>query len=439
MDIHQHIRQLDEQRHKAWSFAQAHMDECQRRHPRDQMNIEERAIWDRMNRDLDDLDAEIRGLRERADRENQSGVIRESLDRQYGSLGAFNAEKLEGDRLRRWALGEGPKAFGVDIAGAQRRAHAMRQGAGPRDLLEERSLLWDTGSSGSLLPTLLSHELYKYLEYGIAAFRMPTHKLPTPNGDPIGIPKLGAHAIATQVIAQGTAVGGTDPTFALTTMQAYKYGELVQVSSEVVNDSVIDIVTYLAADVGRAVARKADVDLITGGGSTNPQGMTTANTTGAAGTQFTGGTSIKPQYADLINLVYGVNDSYRASGNAAFLMHDSIAASIRALRSDSGGTSGIPLWQPGFYTAGITGGQPDRLLDQQVFVDANCGTAGSANKVIWYGDWDSYWLRTVGDFLFERSDDYAFNTDLVTFRGKWRLDGRFVDLNAVTALRMSIT
>ena len=40
--------------------------------------------------------------------------------------------------------------------------------------------------------------------------------------------------------------------------------------------------------------------------------------------------------------------------------------------------------------------------------------------------------------MIERSDEFAFNTDLATFRGKWRVDGDYIDLTAVNLLKQSV-
>ena len=44
-----------------------------------------------------------------------------------------------------------------------------------------------------------------------------------------------------------------------------------------------------------------------------------------------------------------------------------------------------------------------------------------------FGDFSTYFVRQVNGVRFERSDDYAFNTDLVTFRALLRGDGLTVD------------
>jgi HK97 family phage major capsid protein len=46
---------------------------------------------------------------------------------------------------------------------------------------------------------------------------------------------------------------------------------------------------------------------------------------------------------------------------------------------------------------------------------------------VFFGDFAQFFVRLVGPVRFERSDDYQFNTDLVTFRAVIRGDGTLVD------------
>jgi len=45
-----------------------------------------------------------------------------------------------------------------------------------------------------------------------------------------------------------------------------------------------------------------------------------------------------------------------------------------------------------------------------------------------FGDFSQYFVRLAGGVRFERSDDFAFSTDLVTFRCLLRGDAALVDL-----------
>jgi len=44
-----------------------------------------------------------------------------------------------------------------------------------------------------------------------------------------------------------------------------------------------------------------------------------------------------------------------------------------------------------------------------------------------FGDFSAYWVRLAGGIRFERSDDFAFSSDLVTFKVVARADGMTVD------------
>jgi HK97 family phage major capsid protein len=259
--------------------------------------------------------------------------------------------------------------------------------------------------------------------------------LVTPTGADFDYPKMTVHGIGTQVSGQGTAFGGSDPSFDKVSFSAFKYGQLVQVAAEVIEDSGIDIVDFILRNSARALGRVIDTDLVLGTGTNEPFGIMAAGAVGAAGTVATGGTAIYPTYEKLIDFQYSVNDSYRSSGNAAWLFSDTTAANLRKLRDGAGGTVGAPLWQSS-TTAGIAGvRQPPALLGDPAFVDANVASIGTVAKLIAaYGDWSAYVVRLVHDVILERDDSYAFDKDMVTFRAKLRVDGRLLDSTAINRL-----
>jgi HK97 family phage major capsid protein len=46
----------------------------------------------------------------------------------------------------------------------------------------------------------------------------------------------------------------------------------------------------------------------------------------------------------------------------------------------------------------------------------------SGTKSVIFGHLPSYFVRTVGGLRLDRSDDYAFNQGLITFRAQFRVD-----------------
>jgi HK97 family phage major capsid protein len=75
-------------------------------------------------------------------------------------------------------------------------------------------------------------------------------------------------------------------------------------------------------------------------------------------------------------------------------------------------------------SAGASSGIPVFLVP---FMPAMANTVES----IAFGDMSRYFVRIVNGVRFERSDEFAFQNDLVSFRCIIRLDGALVDTGAV--------
>lgn len=431
-DMREHVKALNERRIRIAQEQRNYIDDCHRRHPGEPFTAEENETLARQDADLEACDAEIRSFVAREQRETEAAAGREILERAIGAPAAAKQTVSEAEAFRSFARGEsrgnavsdtGKPAWSVDIEAARRQAELLRQGYSPAEV---RALYSDTGNVGSTVPTTLATSLYQYLEASVAMFRAPTTKINTSSGEALQFPRLSAHSIGTQVIAQGTAVGGTDPGFARMQLDAYKYGQLVAVASEVLQDSAIDIVSFIGRDIGRGIGRLVDADLVAGTGTGEPNGIMTAST----GSVVTGGSLIDPTYEKFIDLQHTVADEYRQSGSAAWLMNDKTIAVVRKLRDGAGGTVGAVLWQPSL-TNGIQNGIPDSFLSAPVYGDPNVASLASNARAALYGDLSAYYIRQVGNVMIERDDSYGFNADLVYFRGKGRWDGDLIDTAAV--------
>lgn len=436
MDIRSHVIALNEKRLHAAKALEAHLDECHKAHPGESFTAEEREKLDRINADIDSLEAEVRTFVAMETREQESAQVRELNASLFSPASAPQAPVSETERFAAWARGEGSTEFHVSDESMRRGkavVDSLRAGADVRDI--RAALLSDTGSVASAVPTDLASTLYQYMTASVALMAMPTTKIITAGGNPLDFPTVATHGIGTQVIAAGTAIGGTDPVFGKLSLGAYKYGQLVQLASETVADTGVDILGFVAGNIARAVGEVVATDLAVGTGSAEPNGVMTAVV--GAGTIATGGSLIDPTYEKWVDLVYSVNGNYRARPSTAFLVRDLTAASMRKLRDGAGGTVGAVLWQPSL-TQGIQGAEPDRFLGHPVYTDPNVASLASNAKVAAFGDFSAYYIRIAGGFSLERSDDYAFNTDLVTYRGKTRVDGDLIDTTAINIIKRSV-
>jgi HK97 family phage major capsid protein len=300
----------------------------------------------------------------------------------------------------------------------------------------------DGGASGGSLtvPTTVEATVYAFITNSVAIRRI-ARIIPTSAGNPMAFPRVATHSIATQIASQTTTLAGSDTVLGSMTLNAYDYAELVAVSNDMLDDSGVDVLTLVAEQVGRALGQVIDNAYVTGNGTTGPQGIQGAGAVGGAGTIATGGSLIlgpggNSDPNSLIDLQYSIADGY--NGRLAWLFNRKTVASLRKMRDGGGGTIGAFLWQPS-YQYGLVPGQPDRFLGDPVYSDPYVASMASDAKIGFYGDWTAFYVRDVGTFRLERSDDIYFDKNQVAFRGIWRTDSDLIDGTAINTLHQAVT
>jgi HK97 family phage major capsid protein len=240
--------------------------------------------------------------------------------------------------------------------------------------------------------------------------------LNTSSGEPLQVPKTTAHSTAA-LTAQTGSLPVSDPAFGMTTLGSFKYGLLIQVSRELVDDTGVDLEGYLAMQAGRSLGNAFGADLVTGTGASKPAGLLTSASNSVTGA--TTGVSGRPVYDDLVDLFYSVIAPYRSSRSCFWLMRDSNVGILRKIKD----TTGQPIWQPSMQL-----GAPDLLLGKPIANDPFMPAQATGARTMAFGDFSQFFVRMAGGIRFERSDDFAFGTDLVSFRAVLRGDGALVDL-----------
>ncbi|MEV7394339.1 phage major capsid protein [Streptomyces sp. NPDC091215] len=368
-------------------------------------SAEEQGQWDVMSEELDKLDTRIKSALDTAQRAQDADDAFNRLNggqggAQRGAGGPAPDGGRQSSELRNWMRGEGPRFFEV-------------KPAGPIDV---RSLTKGTASAGgNTVPTSFYDRLVAHLIQTSAILQSGATILNTDSGETIQIPKTTAHSTAA-IVTEGNAIGTSEPTFGQVPLGAYKYGALIQVSRELLDDTGVDLEGYLAMQAGRALGNAFGAHAITGTGTSQPRGVVTDATNGV-----TGATGVSGAFSsdNLIDLFFSVIAPYRRSEAAVWMMADSSIANARKLKD----TTGQYIWQPG-----LQAGVPDTILGKPVLTEPNMAAVGLSAKSVLFGDMSQYFVRLAGGIRFERSDDYAFNTDLVTFRALMRADGSLVDL-----------
>ncbi|EFC86460.1 phage major capsid protein [Parafrankia sp. EUN1f] len=368
---------------------------------------EQRQAFDRANAELDQLDADIQGWTER---EARSALVADAvagLERQGVTVDRpASPQAVEADTLRAFGAGERRAA---EFSMREHRANEL--------------LVATTGSStgGQTVPTSFVSKLIEYMTVNSAVLKAGPTIIRTDSGEPLTMPRVSAVTSAAGIIAEAGALSNARPAFDQVTLNSWKYGFLRQLSPELVTDTAIDLIDFLARDAGRALGNGLGAHLVTGDGTTQPEGVLTASTLGKTGpTGASGGVGAQSTagagYDVLIDLEFSIIEAYRA--NAKFLMRDATLAALRKVKN----ADGVYAWAPSVQV-----GQPSTILGYPVLTDPNMPAVGLGAKSILFGDFSTFAVRLVGPVRYERSDDFAFANDLITYRALLRADSAQLD------------
>ena len=277
------------------------------------------------------------------------------------------------------------------------------------------------GSTGSPVPTSFYNQVLLVARH-VGPMLETSTILNTAGGENLQIPSLSTYSTGT-VTTEGNAIGESDPVFnEFVTLNAYKYSFLTQVSRELIEDSGVDILGFLATQTGNAMGYAINNALTVGTGTVQPNGIVPR-----AGSAVTG-TSLNPTADNLIDLVYSVDTAGRRLPGTGFQMNATSIASVRKLKDNAGQY---------LFTPSLSADARDMLLGYPIFENPAMATAASAVKPVIFGHLPSYYVRQVGGLRLDRSDDFAFSSDLVTFRATFRVDGNLIQTSHVKYFKSS--
>ncbi len=375
-----YIRQQVEARAKAWEEAKALLDSAAAE-KRD-LSAEENQTYDRIMSDLDQRAATIDTIKAQAEREERAAQAMEGFESQVRpEVRATD----EAEMIRSLASGE------IRSASFEK-----------RDVLKS--------STGAPVPTSFYNQVIDLARF-VGPMLETSTTINTAGGENLQIPSLATRSTGT-VTSEGNAIGESDNTFNnFITLGAYKYSFLTQISREMVQDSGVDILGFLAAQTGNSLGYAVNTALTTGTGTVQPTGIVTA-----AGSGITGGTGVSGVFTadNLIDLVYSVDVAGRTMPGTGWQMNGQTIGRVRKLKDSVGNY---------LFSPSLTAEARDLLLGYPIYENPAMANAATSAKSVIFGHLPSYFVRSVGGIRLDRSDDYAFQNDLITFRATFRVDG----------------
>jgi len=245
----------------------------------------------------------------------------------------------------------------------------------------------------------------------------------TQTGESIVYPVMSAYSTA-EKREEGSALPSSDPTFTNITLGAIKYGVLVPVSNELLTDAGFNIESVIAEQAGNALGFILNSAHTTGDGTGDPNGIVTAAGSGVTGA----GTAGVASYDEIVDLVFSLDAAYRQRTTAGFMVSTGAAAELRKLKDGDNR-----------FLYELRVGEPDQFMGYRVNENKHMADPAADAKSILFGDLANYKVRLAGGIQVAQSADYAFNTDVTTFRVIARADGDLANADAVKYFAGSAT
>lgn len=215
--------------------------------------------------------------------------------------------------------------------------------------VEHRAQTTTTTAGGFTIPTELATFMTKsMLAWGPMYDPGITSELVTSGGGAITMPTVDDTTVVVVKHTEGTTLtddGGSDVTFASKTLDAYPFNtEWLRVSKELADDSIFAMEQLLGNLLGERLGRRANLELTTGDGTGDPNGIVTASALGKTAASVSAIT-----WDELLDLEHSVDPAYRMSPRVRYMLNDSTLSALRKLKDGNGAY----IWQMGNVQAGV--------------------------------------------------------------------------------------
>lgn len=276
-----------------------------------------------------------------------------------------------------------------------------------------------TGSEGGFtVPSEVANTVADALKE-TGAMRAVATILPTDSGAPFSYPMSNGTSEVGELIPENTTATGADPVFAQAALTAYKFGsKIIAVPMELLTDTAVDMEAFIAKRIADRIARVQNQFFTTGTGSSQPNGVVTAASSGKVGTT---GQTTSVIFEDFIDLLHSVDPAYRANPNCVFMMNDSSLKVVRKIKD----SQNRPIFLPSYD---LNGAAPDMILGFRVVTNPDMAAMAANAKSILFGDFSRYIIRDVrGMDLFRFTDSAYAKLGQVGFLAWVRAGGNLAD------------
>jgi HK97 family phage major capsid protein len=313
---------------------------------------------------------------------------------------------------------------GGDLSELSPELRASLRAGVERDVSFRSQTVGTTTAGGFVVPVTLANIIVKSMAaWGPMYDDAICTTINTASGEQINIPTVDDTASTIAKTTEATALtddGSKDVTFGQKRLDAYLFDTtFVKWSLALNQDSIFNVEQLMGELLGERLGRRANIELTTGDGSGDPNGIVTASSLGVTAASATAITA-----DELIDLIHSVNPAYRMSPKVRFMFNDTTLKAIRKLKDGDGQY----LWGRGDFTQGVA----PTLLGYNYSVNQAMATIATGVKGVVFGDFSKYYVRKVGQPILGVMRE-RFWPDL-GIAGLIRFDGELGDTAAVKHL-----
>jgi len=231
-------------------------------------------------------------------------------------------------------------------------------------------------------------------------------------GKTLNLPALAAD-VAVYWGSENTSISTTSADFGQVSLAVNKLNALIYLSTELFEDSAINLVPYLTGRFAQAIYREEDKKFVLGSGTGQPKGISQYTLGGTKAVSGAGSVD------DIIDCYWRLPQAHRE--NAVWLMSNLTIANVSKLKDDNGQ---YLLIRP-------TDGKLPTLMGRPVLEQNDCG------KNIYFGDLRFYYIGDRRRMSVKTATEGAgtFEKDQVAIKVTERVDGKL----ALTRAFRSIT
>lgn len=292
------------------------------------------------------------------------------------------------------------------------------------------------GSNGAIVPTTIAKkiiekvsELSPIYEKVEKFHTSGTLEIPVYDVDSDATSPTGDINVAYQGDEFASLVAGQGK-FTSVELKGYSHGALSVISRKLLNNTDIDITSFLTNKIAQAFAEFWEKELLVGTGSTNNHmtgAISTTNLVATGNTTYTAANAAKID--KLIDLQLAVPQQYQK--NAIWIMNKAVFTELRKVKDGNGN----------YYMAygkGLTGGFDWEFLGKPVYISENMPAATIANNIpVLYGDFSGMAMKISQDLEIQLMREKYIDKNAVGIVGWAECDSKVQNNQMIAGLKMA--